>query len=357
MGVVSLLAALFFAPSAAKFDREAAIAKLGDPTDDLDTIRFYLWTRGQQWDDNDQYKGAEAFTAYDVTGSEIFNVSKATKFLIHGFTSDAFGFGEQMVKEYMKQGDYNIIAMDWSTLAGLHWDIYYSAAANVVPAADHAALFLNSWMQHYKLWAQDIHLIGHSLGGQLAGRLARAVYGTWGHKIGRISGLDPAGPLFVDDALDKECLKKEDASFVDVIHTNGAMYRPYVVRGYFGNEHNMGHIDFYPNGGQSQPGCWWVPLGGPCSHGRSAELFAESINHPEAFPAKVCESISDCEYGTVTGSFVIHMGEASMHEASPDVLVNNKLYYLPTNDASPYSMESWSQASAIQQRLRHMKNH
>lgn len=43
----------------------------------------------------------------------------------------------------------------------------------------------------------------------------------------------------------------------------------------------IGHVDFYPNGGQTQPGCEDTDDPNRCSHRRSYELFASSIrtNH------------------------------------------------------------------------------
>lgn len=46
-------------------------------------------------------------------------------------------------------------------------------------------------------------------------------------------------------------LSKSDADFVDVIHTNG---RKTINMG-LGLYEPMGHVDFYPNGGKTQPGC------------------------------------------------------------------------------------------------------
>ncbi|CAF1670991.1 unnamed protein product, partial [Didymodactylos carnosus] len=69
-------------------------------------------------------------------------------------------------------------------------------------------------------------------------------------KFGRISGLDPAGPFF--EGKNKAVrLDKGDAKFVDSIHTNTE-----VAFGLgLGMKEACGHIDFYANGGTSQPGC------------------------------------------------------------------------------------------------------
>jgi len=341
----------------------------GNTASGLRAIRFYLWARNKPWVDSDTFKGAEVFTAYNVTGSKVFNISRKTKFLIHGYSNSGFTFCKPFVENYIKQDDFNLLCMDWHQLAAVVlfpiWDAYFTAASNVVPAADHATLFLNAWIHTYKLDPANIHIIGHSLGGQVAGQLARSVYGTLGKKIGRISGLDPAGPSFVDDDLEDFCLKKGDASFVDVIHSDGAWNRPFVVRGYFGNLRPMGDLDFYPNGGgpNGQPGCWnlvWIAEGA-CEHGRSSEYFVESINNPTAFPARLCHTTSDatsssapsseaqgnpagnCDTGDgITGDYVIHMGEYAMQQAPKDATdiapPNTLKYYLTTNAAYPYSI-------------------
>lgn len=88
----------------------------------------------------------------------------------------------------------------------------------------------------------DIHVIGFSLGAQTAGMVA-------GHmksgKLKRITGLDPAKPMFILAATDHK-LDKNDAEFVDVMHTD--VYQRGVLL-------PSGHADFYVNGGIEQPGC------------------------------------------------------------------------------------------------------
>nr|CAH7728372.1 unnamed protein product [Callosobruchus chinensis] len=57
-------------------------------------------------------------------------------------------------------------------------------------------------------------------------------------------GLDPAGPFFTVKNLDNR-LDSTDAKFVQVVHTND---------GFLGFSGQLGHADYYPNGGKTQPG-------------------------------------------------------------------------------------------------------
>lgn len=62
--------------------------------------------------------------------------------------------------------------------------------------------------------------------------------------------MDPAEPDFEHLSAGIR-LDPADAVFVDVIHTNGA---PFSSLGY-GLMQASGHVDFYVNGGEKQPGC------------------------------------------------------------------------------------------------------
>lgn len=67
----------------------------------------------------------------------------------------------------------------------------------------------------------SIHCVGHSLGAHICGYAANEIKrrgADW--KIRRITGLDPAQPCFKTADLALK-LDKNDAPFVDVIHTNG----------------------------------------------------------------------------------------------------------------------------------------
>ena len=87
--------------------------------------------------------------------------------------------------------------------------------------------------------------------------------------------MDPAGPGFqnVDPSLR---LDVSDAVFLDVVQTNSGT----LLEGGVGYGPPMGHVDFYPNGGDHQPGC----PGQSCDHRRCVDYFAESINSPQGSP-------------------------------------------------------------------------
>jgi phosphatidic acid-selective phospholipase A1 len=87
---------------------------------------------------------------------------------------------------------------------------------------------------------ENVHLLGHSLGAHISGNAGRYLNGS----LGRITGLDPAGPLFPEKASD--ALKPNDALFVDAIHSDQLL----------GSTIPRAMVDFYPNRGLvRQPGC------------------------------------------------------------------------------------------------------
>ncbi|XP_035714092.1 lipase member H-like [Folsomia candida] len=84
-----------------------------------------------------------------------------------------------------------------------------------------------------------------------------------GRKLPRITGLDPAGPLFNTHSELK--IDKSDANFVDIYHSNAGLE---------GDTTLDGHVDFMLNGGRQQPGCNIVTdLVLDCSHILSLFFF------------------------------------------------------------------------------------
>ncbi|CAG2174222.1 unnamed protein product [Oppiella nova] len=127
-------------------------------------------------------------------------------------------------------------------------------------------------------------------------------------------GLDPAEPYF-QNTDPRVRLDKNDALFVDVIHTDASS----IITGGFGMSQGCGHVDFYPNGGWRQPGCNETPLKTVfdsigkernvihgirrfigCSHARAALLFTESINTDCPFMAYECSTYEEFASGLCT---------------------------------------------------------
>lgn len=109
-------------------------------------------------------------------------------------------------------------------------------------------LFFNC--RSFNIPLESVHILGHSLGAHIAGNVGKYFNGL----IGRITALDPAGPLFFKASSD--ACSPSDAKFVDVIHTDG---------GVLGEMTPRGHVDFYPNRGlPPQPGCQMLDLFTAC---------------------------------------------------------------------------------------------
>lgn len=134
-----------------------------------------------------------------------------------------------------------------------------------------------------------------------------------------VYGLDPAGPLFYLNSP-TERIDSTDGVYVEIMHTNG---------GTQGFREPLGHADFFPNGGRSQPGCG-LDVGGPCAHARTVFLYAESIN--SRFTAQQCTSFDDVDNNRCTPTGVT----ANMGGPNGNIGLRG-LFHLTTNAASPFS--------------------
>ena len=141
----------------------------------------------------------------------------------------------------------------------------------------------------------------------------------------KISGLDPALPHF-QNKPNEERLSKDDAKTVEVIHTNV---------GDCGMDESIGHLDFYPNGGSKQPGCWT----NRCAHTRAVQLYAESINSKSGFYGRKCTDYESLKRGECYGS-PTKMGGMKMQGARNYSSNLGGIFYLKTNSESPFAVNS-----------------
>ncbi|XP_068230053.1 LOW QUALITY PROTEIN: pancreatic triacylglycerol lipase-like [Palaemon carinicauda] len=263
------------------------------------------------------------------------NTSLPTHIMYHGFNDHGeCGWIIDTKRSLLELYDCNIISVDWQTLVPSPW--YNYAVENTFKIAIYTANLID-WINAEKgLQPSKVHIVGHSLGGQAAGLTGKKV--TSG-LIGRITGLDPAGPLFY--ARDSEHrIDQRDAAYVDIIHANSGS----LLDGCIALFESVGHVDFYPNGGHHQPGCEvvnasiiddWTDLFEGCSHARVTALWVESISafDPDsAFKSWPCSDYDTFEEGLCQscGGGCLDMG---FH-------VNQSLrgeYFLNTNAKSPFA--------------------
>lgn len=175
-----------------------------------------------------------------------FDPNKWTVFLVHGWLANELKGGINLIRESYFQEDasdeegVNLITVDWEDLAANYY--YFESARRTNDVGRMIAELIDYMATNMSMSLDRVHLIGHSLGAHTAG-YAGAYVKTG--KVRRITGLDPAGPYFYLKGPDQR-LDESDAQFVDVIHT---------AVGSAGHFKNMGHVDFFPNGGIYQPGC------------------------------------------------------------------------------------------------------
>ncbi|KAG6446400.1 pancreatic lipase-related protein 2 [Manduca sexta] len=242
-------------------------------------------------------------------------------FLTHGFLEG----GHKLWIQNMAEALLNIEGNEAATVVIVDWrggsqPPYGQAVANIrLVGAMTAHLIHNIYDILALPHIDNFHFVGHSLGAHLGGYCGHELQKRYNLKLGRITGLDPAAPYF-SKTVTLVRLDRSDAKFVDVIHSNAM---PLYFSG-FGISEPIGHVDFYPNGGSTQPGCkksdslyegasyQQVVRYVGCNHERSHEYFLESIAPSCPFMAIHCESYEAFLAGKCTNCdtkhFCIPMG-------------------------------------------------
>ncbi|XP_058816211.1 pancreatic lipase-related protein 2-like [Topomyia yanbarensis] len=245
-----------------------------------------------------------------------YDPSLSTKFVIHGWKNSINSpFSQEIKDAYLMRHDMNVLVVDWSPLADE--TLYYKSAFATRDVGRHVGALVGRMVAETGTDLNSVHIIGHSLGAHTSGFAGSFVRSG---KVSRVTGLDPALPGFQDQQPDK-LLDPSDARFVDVIHTCAGM---------LGHDENLGHVDFYPNGGRAhQPGCGGMnDITGACSHGRSYEYYAESIVNRNAFMAFPCGNVKEYKRNNCR-SGAIPMGEGTPMDAQGT-------YFLETEPESKF---------------------
>ncbi|XP_059488115.1 pancreatic lipase-related protein 2-like isoform X2 [Neocloeon triangulifer] len=301
---------------------------------DIDT-KFFLYTRDR--DGATQIRVGEFKDSADGRWKPLEQLLKKRKtiFVIHGFQNSA---DEEWVKKMAQallstKEDLQVVAVDWAEGAKPRFFNYVQSVSNTPVVGEEVAKLVRHLNEHLGIPLSDFHLIGHSLGAQVASYVSHHLKG----KVGRLTALDPACPCFSMLSRDLR-VDPEDAEFVDVIHTNGR------DKYSLGLMTPVGDVDFYPNGGQEQPACgvksfWLRPFkllfSSICSHAAAVDYFIESITaaakcrfwgkpwklfgnrtESDACPGKKCELTPmgyECNKFAGRGTFYVPVADGSPH--------------------------------------------
>ncbi|EEC11226.1 Ves G 1 allergen precursor, putative, partial [Ixodes scapularis] len=212
---------------------------------EVDT-KFMLYSRK-----NRQVPVLLDYLRYESLGVDQFQRQKSLVFIVHGFGENGNATWILEMKDaFLEMEDVNVVAVDWNK--GCPMPMYMTAAANTALVGRQIARLVEVLAHRHPdtVVPDKVHLVGFSLGAQVAGFAGRSFSRTIGKKIGRITGLDAAGPLFESYGFH---VSRHDAQFVDGIHTSAGTN---LLKGCLGMVKPYGNANFYPNGGKSQPGCW-----------------------------------------------------------------------------------------------------
>ncbi|XP_004675459.1 PREDICTED: lipase member H [Condylura cristata] len=223
------------------------------------------------------------------------NVTKKTTFVVHGFrlTGSPPVWMEVLVQSLLSVEDMNVIVVDWNR--GATTVLYFRASSKTKKVATVLKEFIDLMLVEGAS-LENIYMIGVSLGAHIAGFVGKMFDG----QLGRITGLDPAGPLY-NGKPPEDRLDPKDAQFVDVIHSDTDA---------LGYKEPLGNIDFYPNGGVDQPGCPQTILGGyeffKCDHQRSVYLYLSSLRENCSIIAYPCDSYRKYRNGQCVTCGALH---------------------------------------------------
>ncbi|XP_008320702.1 inactive pancreatic lipase-related protein 1-like [Cynoglossus semilaevis] len=274
-----------------------------------------------------------------------YNSALKTKFIIPGYLeTENEDWPQEMCKVMVSWENVNCIAVEWKK--GVKTQ-YAQAANNARVVGSQVAHMTAFLMVKFRQTSDKFHIIGHCLGAHAAGDAGQRIPG-----VARITGLDPTEPYFLDTDASVR-LDTSDATFVDVIHTDGL---PFGTKLGLGMSQPVGHIDFYPNGGEVMPGCsankgsvsdldavWeGKKKFNSCNHVRAHQYYTESIVKPQGFVAFPCankdafaaEKCFPCKDGSCPT-----MGHrADKFPVSGD---SRTSYFLNTGDSQPFGRYSY----------------
>lgn len=114
-----------------------------------------------------------------------------------------------------------------------------------------------------------------------------------------LPALDPANRGFDKNlTIHDRYVNEEDAEYVDVIHTSSGSGKKmlHTISASFGFKYNIGHVDYFPNGGKHQPHldvCTGFGSRIWCGHSASMHYFYASLDARNQFNSINCRNYDE----------------------------------------------------------------
>lgn len=309
-----------------KISNGSTIFKVYRSQQECDAIEFGEYTFAPAETRDNERVGEPQLYPFDLKKMQncAFEPSNRTIILIPGFKT--CGIPEWLLKikdQWLRIERVNVIIVDWT-----HWSTsikYINAVAGTHLVARQLVAFLYYMAELHNAdfasskFRNTLTFVGHSLGAHISGYAGKELRGM----VNRITGLDPAGPLF-DGQNITEHLYRTDARLVDIIHSNAgdsegqttsffkALFNDWMwkrnnvdyddVAGpdnrvvpsrnedsqlFWGIGRDIGHIDYYANDGSLQPGCHEFKHF--CDHTRATKIYEHLLRFE--YSAKILISI------------------------------------------------------------------
>jgi len=267
-------------------------------------------------------------TVSDTVVPSVYSAQRRTVFIAHGWTNDGrFPWLHDMKNAFLDREDINVVIVDWGGCAqNLN---YNQAASDTRSVGRYTAAVIQRLLQVAGSISARMWCNGHSLGSHVCGHTGMSMPANL--PLGRATGMDPAGPLFQYTADKTIGINPTSATFVDIMHTDSHDSAS------LGTLRDLGHVDFYPNGGGDQPNCPG-PSGSTCSHLRAYQFFTESIIRDCFHATQRCTNFNNipgsCSACGGCGAFpCAYMGYAAESSCN-----RTGLYYLQTSGNTPYCL-------------------
>ncbi|XP_034408184.1 inactive pancreatic lipase-related protein 1-like [Cyclopterus lumpus] len=275
-----------------------------------------------------------------------YSGKRKTRFIIPGYLKNGDeDWPQEMCKVMLKWQNVNCIAVEWKKGVAAP---YAQAANNARVVAARVASMITFLMNNLQQTADKFHIIGHSIGAHAAGDVGSRIAG-----LARITGLDPIEPYFQDTDASVS-LDTSDAAFVDVIHTDAL---PFNSKLGLGMTQSVGHIDFYPNGGELMPGCsankgkptdldaFWegTKKFDACNHVQAYKYYSESMIKSQGFLGFPCSDKDSFAAGKCfpcADNTCPLMGYNSDRFPMTDGISKTK-YFLNTGSSTPFGRYSY----------------